>query len=175
MWYKVPGATLCGTMIFSLGSPGINMVESPFVTSRPSGAIVACFIRNLISLFISPAFVVGTFPEIRWDLAAQQKSLLFCACNHAARLKNVVSGWIGPHLVAGSRTVSDMSEMNLCIAQWSVSHSEGCLLWWSQIWLRSYLPLRCFTEIGILLIFERNLFILEDAENFPFLISSMAC
>merc|ERR1712082_286180 len=68
-----------------------------------------------------------------------------------------------------------MSEMNLCMTQWSVSHSEGCLLWWSQIWLRSYLPLRCFTEIGILLMFERNRFILEDAENFPFLISSMTC
>ena len=75
MWYRVPGATLCGTIIFSLGSPGTNMVESPFVTRRPSGAIVACFIRNLISLFISPGFVVGTFPDVKWEIAARQESL----------------------------------------------------------------------------------------------------
>ena len=101
------------------------MVESPFVTSKPSGAIVACFIRNLISLFISPGFVVGTFPEVRWETAARQESLFLWACNHAARLKKVFRGWIGPHLVAGSRTVSDISEMNLWIAQCSVSHSDG--------------------------------------------------
>ena len=92
-------------------------MESPFVTNKPSGAIVACFMRNLISLFMSPGFEVGTFPDVRWEMAARQESLFFWACNHAARLKNVVNGWIGPHLVAGSRTVSDMSDMNLCIAQ----------------------------------------------------------
>ena len=63
--YNVPGATLCGTIIFSLGSLGTKMLESPFVTNSPSGAIVACLMRNLISLFMSPAFMVGTFPEIR--------------------------------------------------------------------------------------------------------------
>ena len=40
---------------------------------------------------------------------------------------------------------------------------------------RSYLPLRCLTTIGILFIFDKNLFIRDDAENFPLFISSMAC
>ena len=90
MWYSVPGATLCGTIIFSLGSPETKIVESPFVTSKPSEAILACFMRNLISLFISPGFEVGIFPEERWEIAALQESLFFCACNQAALLKKCV-------------------------------------------------------------------------------------
>ena len=59
------GVTLCETIIFSLGSPGTKTVESPFVTSSLLGAMVAFLIRNLILLFISPDFVLGTFPVIR--------------------------------------------------------------------------------------------------------------
>ena len=77
IWYNVPGAILWGTIIFSLGSPGTKIVESPFVTSSPSGAIVACFMRNLISLFMSPGFEVGTFPDDRCEMAARQESLFF--------------------------------------------------------------------------------------------------
>ena len=40
--------------------------------------------------------------------------------------------------------------------------------------LRLCFPLRCFTIIGILFIFDRKRFILELAENFPFLIKFMA-
>ena len=61
----MPGATLCGTMIFSLGSPGVKMLESPLVTRRPSGASLACLIRNLILLLRSPALEVGVFPDMR--------------------------------------------------------------------------------------------------------------
>ena len=57
----MPGATLCGTMIFSFGSPGTNILESPLVTSNPSEAILAFRIRNRISLFRSPDLVVGVF------------------------------------------------------------------------------------------------------------------
>ena len=77
MWYNVPGATLSGTMIFSLGSSGTNTLESPLVTRRPSGANLACLIRNQISLLTSPAFEVGVFPDIKWIFAALQESLLF--------------------------------------------------------------------------------------------------
>ena len=73
----MPGATLCGTMIFSLVSPGTKILESPFVTRRPSDASFACLIKNLISLFMSPGFEVGTFPDVRWEMAARQDSLFF--------------------------------------------------------------------------------------------------
>ena len=36
------------------------------------------------------------------------------------------------------------------------------------------MPLRCLTEIGILLMLVRNLFIVELALNFPLFISAMA-
>ena len=50
---------MCGTTIFSLGSPGTKMLESPLVTSNPSGAIVAFLMRNLILLLTSPPFIVA--------------------------------------------------------------------------------------------------------------------
>ena len=83
----MPRATLCGTIIFSLGSPGTNTEESPFVTSRPSGAMVALRIRKRISLFRSPDFVVGTFPVVRCHFADLQESLLSWAAIQAALLK----------------------------------------------------------------------------------------
>ena len=52
-------------MIFSLGLPGMNVSESPWVTRRPLGAIVAVLIRNRISLFMSPGFCEGTLPVER--------------------------------------------------------------------------------------------------------------
>ena len=61
----MPGATLCGTIIFSFGSPGTKILESPLVTSSLSEANLAFCIRNRISLFKSPALVVGVFPDIR--------------------------------------------------------------------------------------------------------------
>ena len=66
------------------------MVESPLVTKSPSGASLACLIRNLISLLRSPGLVVGVFPDIRWVLAALQESLLLCAWIQAALLKKVL-------------------------------------------------------------------------------------
>ena len=81
---------MCGTIIFPLGSPGTYIFESPLVTKSPSEANFAFLIRNLISLFRSPDFVVGVFPDIKWVLAALQESLLFCAWIHAALLKNVL-------------------------------------------------------------------------------------
>ena len=86
-----------------------------------------------------------------------------------------ISGCIGAHFAAGSRTVSERSEMNLWIEQVSDAQSDGCLLWWSEIVFKSYFPLKCFTMIGILLMLDKNLFILEEAENFPFFMSSIAC
>ena len=62
---SVPAAMLWGTIIFSLGLPGMKVEESPLVTRRPSGAMVALQIRNQISLFISPNFVDGTLPVVR--------------------------------------------------------------------------------------------------------------
>ena len=81
---------------------------------------------------------------------------------------------IAAHLAAGSMTVSESSSMNLWIEQVSALETGGCRLWWSQISFRFYQPLRCLTVIGILLTFERNRFIRDDAENFPFLIKLMA-
>ena len=69
----------------------------------------------------------------------------------------------------------EISEINLCIEQMSDVQSDGCLDWWSESVFRSYLPLRCLTTIGILFMFDRNLFIRDDVENFPLFISSMAC
>ena len=89
------------------------MVESPFVMSSPSGAIVAFLIKNLILLWRSPPFPDGTFPDVRWLRAARQLSLRSCAAFHAALLKKEASGCKGAHLVAGSITVSDKSFMNL--------------------------------------------------------------
>ena len=86
-----------------------------------------------------------------------------------------IIGLIGAHLDAGSRTVVEISEMNLCIEQTSAVHSDGCLDWWSDKVFRSYLPLRCLTTIGILFTLDKNLFILDEVENLPFLINSMAC
>ena len=63
-------------------------------------------------------------------------------------------GLIGAHLDAGSKTVVEISEMNLCIEQISDVQSDGCLDWWSESVFRSYLPLRCLTMIGILFILE---------------------
>ena len=40
---------------------------------------------------------------------------------------------------------------------------------------KSYFPLRCFTDMGILLILDKNLFILDEVENLPFFINLMAC
>ena len=96
---SVPGATLCGTNIFSFCSPGTKMLESPLVTRRPSGVMVAFLMRNLILLLTSPPFVVGTFPVVRCSLAALQESLRSCAASH-------VSTFSGAHLAAGSTTVS---------------------------------------------------------------------
>ena len=50
---------------FFLGSPIVKVVALPFVMRKPSGAMVALRMRNLISLFMSPDFVVGTFPVAR--------------------------------------------------------------------------------------------------------------
>ena len=164
-----------GTTIFSRGSPGVNTVDSPLVTSSPSGAIVALRIRNLISLCMSPLLAVGVFPDIRCDRAARQLSLRSCAAFQAARLKKDASCFIVAHLVAGSITVSDISLINLCIEQVSALQVEGCRLWWSEIEFRLYFPLKCLTEIGILFIFVRKRFILEEAENFPCFMSWIAC
>ena len=57
----------------------------------------------------------------------------------------------------------------------SDEHSDGCLLWWSDNVFRSYFPLKCLTTIGILFILDKNLFIRDEAENFPFFTSSIAC
>ena len=84
------------------------MLESPFVTNRPSGAIVAFLIKNQISLFMSPAFDVGTLPEVRWLLAALYESLFCWACNQAALLKNMFSVFNGAHFAVGLMTVSDI-------------------------------------------------------------------
>ena len=84
-------------------------------------------------------------------------------------------GLSGAHLAAGSRTVVEISEINLCIEQMSDVQSDGCLDWWSESVFRSYFPLRCLTTIGILFTLDRNLFILDDAENLPFFMSSIAC
>ena len=102
------GVKLCGMTIFSLGSPGTKMLESPLVTSKPLGASVAFLMRNLISLFTSPPFVVGTFPVVRWSFADLHESLRSCAASHAAQLKKEAS-----HLAAGSTTVYVSSLMNL--------------------------------------------------------------
>ena len=109
----MPGATLCGTTIFSFGSPGTKVLESPLVTRRPSGAMVACLLRNLISLLRSLPFVVGTFPVVKWSLADLQESLRSCAASYASLLKNDASTFSGAHLAAGSITVSVSSLMNL--------------------------------------------------------------
>ena len=164
---SVPRATLCGTTIFSFGSPGTKMLESPLVTRRPSGAMVVFLMRNLILLLTSLPFVVGTFPVVRCSLAALQESLCSCAASRAALLKNDASNFSGVHLAAGSTTVFVSSLMNLWIAHVCASQLDGWGLWWSEILLRLYLPLRCFTTMGILLMFERNLFILELVENLP--------
>ena len=65
--------------------------------------------------------------------------------------------------------------MNLWIEQVCELHSDGCLFWWSDIVFRLYFPLRCLAVIGILLMLDKKRFILNDVENFPFFISSMAC
>ena len=78
---------LGGTIIFSLGSPGMNMEESTLVTRRLSEAIVAFCIRNQISLFMSPDLVMGTFPVVKWCFADLYKSLLSWAAIQAALLK----------------------------------------------------------------------------------------
>ena len=82
------------------------MLESPLVTRRPSGVMVAFLMRNLILLLTSPPFVVGTFPVVRCSLADLQESLCSCAASHAALLKNDASTFSGAHLAAGSTTVS---------------------------------------------------------------------
>ena len=84
------------------------MLESHFATNRLSGAIVAFLIKNQILLFMSPAFDVGTLPEVRWLLAALHESLFCWACNQAALLKNVFSVLSGAHFAAGSMTVLDI-------------------------------------------------------------------
>ena len=81
---------MCGTIIFSLGSPGTYIFESPLVTKSPLVANFVFLIRNLISLFRSPDFVVGVFPDFKWVLAALQESLLLCAWIQAALFKKVL-------------------------------------------------------------------------------------
>ena len=140
----MPGATLCGTIIFSLGSPGTYTLESPLVTRSPSLANLAFLIKNRISLLRSPDLVVGVFPDIRWYFAALQESLFSCACLQAALLKKVLLTWLAPrvmsgswcvtgcsgaHLDAGSSTVVEISEMNLWIEQTSDVQSDGCRDW----------------------------------------------
>ena len=105
----------CVGLLFSLGSPSVKIVESPLVTNSPSGAMGAFLIRNLISLFMSPALFVGVLPKIRCLLTDQQESLFSWAESQAALLKNDESAFMGAHLAAGSMTVSDKSLINLCI------------------------------------------------------------
>ena len=117
-----------GITIFSLGSPGENVLDSPVVTSSPSLVSMAFRMRNLISLNLSPDFCVAIFPVLRCCIAALHASLLCCALIHAALLEKDVSGNMAAHLAAGSTTVSAISLRNLCIEQFSEVQMAVCLL-----------------------------------------------
>ena len=117
-----------GITIFSLGSPGANVLDSPVVTSSPSLVSMAFRMRNLISLNLSPDFCVAIFPVLRCCTVAWHASLLCCALIHAALLEKDVSGNMAAHLAAGSITVSAISLRNLCIEQFSDEQLAVCLL-----------------------------------------------
>ena len=137
-WYNVPGATLCGTIIFSFGSPGTYILQSPFVTKRRSGASLAFLIRNLISLLTSPALDEGVLPDIRWVFAALQESLLSCAWIQAALLKNVLCTWFAPRNICEWLEASFGSRrMSLWCVTFSLSSLWGAITdtWGTDAWL----------------------------------------